>query len=287
LRDGRVLAACKHPNLVDVYGAFEANGTAYLVTRYEEGQDLERWLGGLGRVPTEAELRAILWPLLSGLERVHQAGFLHRDIRPANILLTEGGRPVLVDFGTARQPIGSHSRLSTAVITAGYAPFEQYHEGGQQGPWTDIYALAAVVHRAITGQKATEAADRMMGDDPYQSLAVSQAGRYGAAFLRGLDLALRVRASDRPQSIAQWRALLGEITPRSDTERREKERLDPQSQSQPPGPVATSNSLGKRELSAPKKLSLVALADIGFRCVVAVVTAIPGSQASVTASPLH
>lgn len=210
LEEGRALAACKHPNVVDVYGAFAANGTAYLVTCYEEGQDLESWLRGLGRPPTEAELRGILTPLLSGLERVHEAGFLHRDIKPENIYLTAGGRPVLLDFGSARQAIGNRSRMLTAVITAGYAPFEQYHEGGHQGPWTDIYALGAVMYRAIIGEKPPEAAARMMGNDPYRSLATTQAGRYTAGFLKGLDRALRVKASERPQSIAQWRALLGE-----------------------------------------------------------------------------
>src|SRR3984893_9649446 len=210
LEEGRALAACKHPNVVDVYGAFAANGTAYLVTAYEEGQDLERWLRGLGRPPTETELSGILWPLLSGLERVHEAGFMHRDIKPENIYLTAGGRPVLLDFGSARQAIGSRSRILTAVITAGYAPFEQYHEGGQQGPWTDIYALGAVMHRAITGKKPLEAAARVMGKDPYQSLTAIYGRRDSATFLKGLERALRIKASERPQNIAQWRALIGE-----------------------------------------------------------------------------
>jgi parallel beta-helix repeat protein len=210
LEEGRVLAACAHSNVVGVYEAIVANGTAYLVTRYEEGQDLERWLRGLGRAPTEVELRGILWPLLSGLEQMHQTGFLHRDIKPENIYLTTKGIPVLLDFGSARQAIGTRSRMLTAVVTPGYAPFEQYHEGGHQGPWTDIYALGAVMHRAITGQKPPEAAGRMMGNDPYKSLAATQGSQYSAAFLKGLDRALRVKVSERPQSIAEWRALLGE-----------------------------------------------------------------------------
>src|ERR1700722_7203811 len=100
-------------------------------------------------------------PLLSGLERVPDAGFLHRDIKPDNIYLTTNGRPVLLDFGSARQAVSNRSMAMTSIVTSGYAPFEQYYEDGNQGPWSDIYALGAVMYRAIVGKKPPESTRRL------------------------------------------------------------------------------------------------------------------------------
>jgi serine/threonine protein kinase len=205
--EGRALAACDHPNVVNVYEMIEANGTAYMVTKYEEGCSLERWLRDLGRPPSESELRGILAPLLSGLERVHRAGFLHRDIKPDNIYLTTDGRPVLLDFGSARQAITSRSMVMTSIVSTGYAPFEQYHEDGKQGPWSDIYAFGAVMYRAITGSKPPEAVRRLQ-NDPCKKLATSYAGPYDARFLNAIDRALNVNESQRPQSVAEWRDMM-------------------------------------------------------------------------------
>ena len=209
VEEGRALAACDHPNVINVYELIEANGTAYMVTKFEDGRSLADWLRELGRAPDEAELRGILLPLLSGLEKVHRAGFLHRDIKPENIYLTDDGRPLLLDFGSARQAITDHSAAMTSIVTSGYAPFEQYHEDGKQGAWSDIYALGAVMYRAITGKKPADATRRLK-NDPCVKLAKTQAGAYKPQFLNAIDKALAVEAADRPQSVTAWRQMIGE-----------------------------------------------------------------------------
>jgi hypothetical protein len=210
-KEAATLVTFRHPNIITVHRYFEANGTAYMVMAYEEGESLG---AVLARHPTldESEIREILVPLLDGLARVHEAGFLHRDIKPDNIYIRQDGSPVLLDFGAARQALGEKSRSMTSIFTAGYAPFEQYSTRGNQGPWTDIYALGGVLYRCVTGERPPDAPDRIR-DDPCVPAAKAAKGRYTPALLAAIDHALAVDERARPQSIAAWRSELGVDAP--------------------------------------------------------------------------
>src|SRR5437867_163750 len=135
LDESRTLASFRHPNIVRVMRFFEANGSAYMVMEFVEGAPLSDWIK-TRRPLAEGALGALLRPLLDGLEVVHKSGYMHRDIKPGNIYIREDGSPVLLDFGSARMKASE----VTAVVSPGYAPFEQYHTQGNQGPWSDVYA---------------------------------------------------------------------------------------------------------------------------------------------------
>ena len=208
LDEARTLARFQHPNVVRVHHFFEAHSTAYIAMDYVEGEDLSAYLTRKGTL-SEDELKGILYPLLDALEVVHQADFLHRDIKPGNIVLRDSdGSPVLLDFGSARQAIGAKSRSVTSIVTPGYAPIEQYSSRGRQGPWTDIYALGGVCYRALTGQVPEDATDRVR-NDPLIPVAQRCAGQASQEFLSAIDVALSVDEGDRPQSVGAWREVLG------------------------------------------------------------------------------
>jgi serine/threonine protein kinase len=206
-KEAQTLVSFRHPNIVAVLRFFNANGTAYMVMQYEEGESLG---GILRRAKTleQSELEEILVPLLDGLEEVHRAGFLHRDIKPDNIYIRLDGSPVLLDFGAARQAVGRKSQSVTAIVSGGYSPFEQYSEESNQGPWTDIYAMGAVMYHGISGKKPPDSLTRVREDAMASAAAVGR-GKYDPAFLKAIDKALAVYEEDRPQDIAEWRTHLG------------------------------------------------------------------------------
>src|SRR5690348_18074185 len=161
LDESRTLASFRHPNIVRVLRFFEANRTAYMVMEFVAGQPLGEWIRT--RRPLEqGAVLAIAAPLMEGLEVVHRAGYLHRDVKPGNIYIRDDGSPVLIDFGSARAATAK-SEL-TAIITPGYAPIEQYHSHGQQGPWSDLYAFGGVLYWMITGKRPVEAVARVRQD---------------------------------------------------------------------------------------------------------------------------
>jgi hypothetical protein len=209
INEARMLAQFDHPSLVKVYRFWEANGTAYMVMPYYEGITLKEELRRAKTPPDEMRLRQLLALLLDALEVLHRAQALHRDIAPDNILILPDGNPVLLDFGAARRVITDRTQTLTAILKPGYAPIEQYGESPslKQGPWTDLYALAAVVYFAITGSAPAPSVTRAIAD-PLVPFKQSGSGRYSPAFLRALDRALAVKPGDRPQSVAEFRSAL-------------------------------------------------------------------------------
>ena len=205
--EGRTLASLHRvPAIVQVFDFLEANGTAYIVMELLSGATLEERINSGGRLKPE-EVDRILWPLLDGLEQVHAAGFLHRDIKPANILLDAAGNPTLIDFGASRAAMVGRTAAMTAIFTPGYAAAEQM-TSAKQGPWTDIYGLAATIYHAIAGKAPPNAFDRML-DDGYEPLGKLAPQGFSPGVLAGVDAGLTVAARDRPQSIAGWRPILG------------------------------------------------------------------------------
>lgn len=214
VNEARLLARFDHRSLLKVYRFWEANGTAYLCMPYLQGVTLKEWRETQGRAPDAQWLLRLLLPMLDALGQLHTAGVVHRDVAPDNIYLpADGGDAILLDFGAARRAIGDRTQTLTAIIKPSYAPLEQY-DGAcslKQGPWTDLYALAAVVHYLITG-RTPPAATRRALDDDYAPLSTQLLPGYPEALLAAVDWALALRPADRPQSVGEFRdALLGHL----------------------------------------------------------------------------
>ncbi len=203
LVEARTLATFRHANIVRVARFFEANHTAYAVLEYEKGKSLKQWWVKQSNLP-EQEILTLLLPLLDGLAIVHESGFLHRDIKPDNIYVREeNGSLVLLDFGSARETACQDPAVLSNVVTPGYAPAEQY-VGGEQGPWTDIYAFGATLYWMISGAKPPPAPTRLDECDPMEPAIQAGKGRYSEDFLRAIDWALKPQAKDRPQNVESF-----------------------------------------------------------------------------------
>ncbi len=206
LEEARILATLDGaPAVVRVHDFLEANGTAYMIMGLARGDTLEQRLKREGKLPP-AVAEYVLGRLLDGLEAVHKTGFLHRDVKPANIILDTQNNPTLIDFGASRASMADRTAALTAIFTPRYAAAEQL-TSDKQGPWTDIYGVSATLYHAITGKPPPSSLERAL-NDAYEPLAALELEGYAPATLEGIDVGLMVRAKDRPQSIASWREVL-------------------------------------------------------------------------------
>lgn len=210
--EARLLAQFDHPSLVKVYRFWEGNNTAYMVMPLYSGMTLSEARSQMAAPPPEAWLRTVLWSILQALHVLHRHDTLHRDISPDNIFLQDVGPPVLLDLGAARRAINDKPHKHTAVLKVNFAPIEQYAEADDltQGPWTDLYALAAVVYSCLRNTPPLPATARVVRDSmpSVRSVATTVKEHFGIEysdpFVRAITDALAVQPADRPQSLAAF-----------------------------------------------------------------------------------
>jgi nitrous oxidase accessory protein NosD len=200
---GQALCAVRHPNLVAVHRCLEARSTAYLVMDHIATASLDQELAE-GRGPrSDAALGRLLLAILGALDRLHGAGLIHCDVKPANIRLGPKDFPVLVDFGAALPADLAAEPPYRSELTPGYAAPEQYRTDARKGPWTDFYGLAAAAYHIISGAAPPDARARASGS-PLIPAADAGRGRYAEPMLASIDRALCLEAADRPQSAQEW-----------------------------------------------------------------------------------
>ncbi len=165
INEARVLSQLKDvTNVVNVYDLFEENETAYMVMELLEGYTLNGYLQTMNeRCISYEEANQIIYSVGVSLHRIHKYHLLHRDVSPDNIILTKNKQVYLIDFGATRMYALNSPQSMSVLVKPGFAPIEQYSRAGNQGPWTDVYALGATYYYLVTGKKPPDAPDRIMG----------------------------------------------------------------------------------------------------------------------------
>lgn len=205
--EGKALAQIAHPAVVGVHQFFRANDTVYLVMDYLQGASLQDYIVVARQrqqrhVLQEGTIRALFDEVLRGLRIVHQHGMLHLDIKPANILITDDNRAVLIDFGAAREALQQEGSFVRPMYTPGFAAPEMYRRGaaGQLGPWTDLYAIGACLYSCMVGYPPHDAPQRQQQDRLPISLARLH-GTYSDALCEAVRWCMMLDAASRPQSV--------------------------------------------------------------------------------------
>ena len=210
INEARTLAQFSHPALVRVHRFWEANSTAYMAIQLYRGRTLRRLAEEEPSKISEAWLLGMLGPLLGALETLHRSQCFHRDIAPDNIFIQQDDMPVLLDFGAARKSIADLVDEVAVMVKSGYSPIEQYADDNTllQGAWTDLYALGAVLYRAVTGHPPPSAVVRSV-QDAYVPLSSLGRGDLSPGFCAAVDHTLAVHSKDRTQTVAAFAAELG------------------------------------------------------------------------------
>ncbi len=207
LDEGHVLSRFNHPGIVAVYSVFEENNSAYIVMEYLQGHTLLALMSARGGVLSEPEALYYAVRVGEALETVHNGGLLHRDVKPENILVTEEGRVVLLDFGTARRYLQPEVTVGQTTLTPGYAAPEQYDPRVAEKPCTDVYGLAATLYHVLTGVVPFDAPRRREGAvlTPIQSFQPEITPEVAECIEAGLSLDM----AQRPVSV---RVFVEELT---------------------------------------------------------------------------
>ncbi|WP_435926756.1 serine/threonine protein kinase [Dryocola sp. BD613] len=216
IQEARQLAHFNHPNLLQVLRFWTLNETAYTATLFYSGLTLAELYQQQPEIVNESWIRHILPMLCSALAALHEGDYIHRDLSLKSIQIQDNGIPLLLNFAASRRNVNGMSDESKTLLHPGFAPLEQYTEDleNQLGPWTDIYALGAVLYTLITGASPQASVARSIQDTCIPLAEIQPAG-YTPGLLRAIDRALALKPEDRPQSIAEFAALaeisLGDI----------------------------------------------------------------------------
>ena len=250
------------PGVVQIYDCFEANGTSYIVMEFLEGITLKEYLETHGQMTVDQAVKVIL-QITSAMAAVHKTGILHRDIAPDNIYVLNPEEPddlkvKLLDFGAARYATTKHSKSLSVIIKPGYAPEEQYRSRGDQGSWTDVYALAATFYKLLTGVTPEDAMERSVKDE------VKKPSKMGVKLSKPMETALmnalNVKIQDRTQTMEDFTRELtaAEVKERSITKlKNDTGRL--------PGWILATGSLGLAIAAVVATLMLTGVIKMGIK----------------------
>ncbi len=258
------LAALKHQNIVHVHQVFEENDTAYMAIDHIDGLDLLEIVDSHPELLTPKEIVRLTKRALLAIKFVHDKGMLHRDISPDNILIDARGEPILIDFGAARKAAPTSARAFSQMkfVKDGYSPQEFYIEGGEQGPWSDLYSFAASMYHVICGNAPEDGQKRLSAlaqkeADPYLPLTGRIDG-YPEGFLESIDKALEIVPQKRFQTADEW---LDKLAPQPARKAKPRAKSVPRITTQPQVPQPA-----KKQLPAlPRAASLEPIDEAAIR----------------------